>query len=145
MTDPHPEQDKQSLDPADSRGARRYYASNILAVMGRLSFLAALVAILYFSGFGAPRLLYSYHVAHFAAIYVLTLTTLAAFHRSSFLKMFWLLTGFVTAVAVIRCLAHHHVETSFFDWIADVGGIIAALFPAMVQRFRQAMAAARPS
>jgi hypothetical protein len=89
---------------------------------------------------GAPKILYSYRTAHFAAMYALSLATMAAFKDWLFVKLFWRLTGFVTVVGVIRAVTHHHPQTNFFDWIADMGGILGALTPSLVQRYRDSFA-----
>ena len=92
---------------------------------------------------GAPKVLYSYRTAHFAAMYGLSLATLTAFKDWSFVKLFWWLTGFVSVVGVARAAMHHHVETNFFDWIADMGGILGALVPTLAQRYRDSFARPR--
>ena len=113
-----------------------FSASSRQAIFGRVTFLIVLPAVLLLSFMGAPKILYSYRTAHFAAMYGLSLATMAAFKNWSFVALFWRLTGFVSAVGVARAAMHHHVETNFFDWIADMGGVLGALVPSLVQRYR---------
>ena len=133
----------QDETPAKLLPGTRFSASGRQAILGRLSFVAVLPGVLMMSLFGAPRLFYSYRVAHFAAIYILTLATMAAFKDWSFLKLFWRLTGFVVAIGVTRTIIHHHPETTFFDGIADMGGVLGALAPSLVQRYRDAFPASK--
>ena len=118
-------------------------ALSVQAVLGRVSFLLVLPTVLALSFMGAPKILYSYRTAHFAAMYVLGLATMAAFKDWSFVKLFWRLTGFVTLVGLARTAIHHHPETNFFDWVADMGGVLGALVPSLVQRYRDAFAPRR--
>ncbi len=113
-----------------------FSASSTQAILGRLCFLIVLPTVVLLSFTGAPKVLYSYRVAHFAAMFALGLATMAAFKDWSFLKLFWRLTGFVTVVGVLRTLTHHHLGNNFFDWIADMGGVLGALVPSLVQRYR---------
>ena len=136
-----------SLPPNDPSAnpppGTRFTASSRQAMLGRLSFVVVLPLVVLLSFLGAPRILYSYRVAHFAAMYCLTLAAMAAFKDWPFLKLFWRQTGFVTTIAVTRALIHHHPETNLFDWFADVGGILGALAPSLVQRYRDSFASTK--
>ena len=131
--------------PNDAGGKRlpgtRFSASSRQAIFGRLSFVLIFPLVLMLSFLGAPRLVYSYRTAHFAAMYCLTLATMAAFKDWSFIKLFWRLTGFVSIVGFTRAVFRHHPAINFFDWIADMGGILGALTPSVVQRYRDSFGA----
>ncbi len=114
-----------------------------LGIAARLFFVVWTCAVVVASLFGAPRVLYSYHVSHFAVLYVLTLAALGAFPNWAVLNAFWRLVGLVTVLGVARVLVRHHVETSFLDWIADVSGILGGLAPVAVHRLREAQTSAR--
>jgi hypothetical protein len=118
--------------------------SHPLAIVGRVAFVVTVGAVVVLSFLGAPHLLYSYHVAHFAAFYILSLTALAAFPGWSFLRAFWALTAFLTVVALFRVVLDHHAQTTFLDWISDLGGVFGAMAPMLVQRFREGFKPARP-
>jgi hypothetical protein len=111
--------------------------SELYGIGARLFFVASSCVIIVASLISAPRILYSYHVSHFAVLYVLSLATLAAFPGWAPLKTFWRLMGFVTALSLARVIFRHHVEANFFDWIADVSGILGGLAPLVVQHMRE--------
>jgi hypothetical protein len=104
---------------------------------GRVSFVVCMFAVIVASLVGGPHVFYSYHVSHFAVLYVLSLATLAAFPDWGVLKAFWRLLGFVTALGLARALTRHHLETNFLDWISDISGILGGLAPLVVQRLRE--------
>jgi len=106
-------------------------------IFARVSFIACICSVIVASLIGAPHILYSYHLSHFAVLYLLALTVLAAFPDWSILKTFWALVAFVTALGVARILIRHHVEINFLDWIADLSGILGGLAPVVVQRLRE--------
>ena len=114
-----------------------------LGVAGRVLFVACACGVIVASLFGAPRLLYSYHVSHFALLYVFTLATLAAFPDWGVLKAFWRLVGLMSVLGVARVLIRHQLETNFLDWIADLSGILGGLAPVALQRVREAQLGAR--
>ncbi len=124
---------------AERRAVTPPSPSHPLAIIARIAFVVTLAAVVILSFSSAPRLLYSYHVAHFAAFYMLSLTTLAAFKGWSFLRAFWVLTAFLTLVALFRVVLDHHVQTTFLDWISDLGGVIGAMAAMLVQRFREGL------
>jgi hypothetical protein len=130
----HPEPDTEEADGGafdweSMRGA--------LGITGRLVFVACACAVVVASLFGAPHILYSYHVSHFAVLYALTLATLAAFPDWGVLKAFWRLLGLVTLLGVARVVFRHQLQTNFLDWIADLSGILGGLAPIAVQRLRE--------
>jgi hypothetical protein len=115
----------------------------VVGIAGRLSFVACACAVVVASLLGAPHVLYSYHVSHFAVLYALTLATLAGFPDWGVLKAFWRLMALVTALGLARVVMRHQVETNFLDWIADLSGIIGGLTPVAVQRLREAQLSVR--
>jgi hypothetical protein len=131
-----------NTDDGDSGAVDWDSIRGILGIAARLSFVACVCGVIIASLFGAPRLLYSYHVSHFAVLYVLTLTTLAAFPDCGILKAFWRLVGLVTVLGVVRVILRHELEINFLDWIADVSGILGGLAPVAVRRPREAQSGA---
>ncbi len=115
----------------------------VAGIAGRLTFVACACAVIVASLHGAPHVLYSYHVSHFAVLYALTLATLAAFPGWGILKAFWRLMGLVTVLGLVRVILRHQVETNFLDWIADLSGILGGLAPIAVQRWREAQLSSR--
>src|SRR5665213_1841847 len=72
-------------EPRPQAPAQSYYPdSGLWAVATRVGLVAVLAAVGYASlpGRRVPRLLYSYHLEHFAAFYLAALIAAAAFPRS---------------------------------------------------------------
>lgn len=109
------------------------------AVLGRLSLIAATLVIL-FASFAPvrllPHVLYSYHLEHFAAFYVMSLTAAAAFVRRKALKLGLYLCAFALGIEFLRLLLPAHRLSSLEDWFADGGGVMAALVPIAIGKFR---------
>src|SRR3569833_3109289 len=85
------EQPAPETPPTASPAARTTYpVTGPWAVLARAGLIAALLGITYASltpGRYVPRLLYSYHLEHFAAFYVATLIAAAALPRA---KLRWI-------------------------------------------------------
>jgi hypothetical protein len=128
---------KPNADPSDSRAGGWDSVQEFSGIGSRVFFLACVCAVVIASLIGAPHIFYSYHVSHFAVLYVLALATLAAFPGWGVLKTFWRLLFFVSALGLARLVMHHHVETSFLDWISDLSGVLGGLAPIAVQRLRE--------
>ena len=109
----------------------------LLGFVARVCLVVCVGAVIVASLIGAPRLLYSYHVSHFAVLYVLALAALAALPDWGALKTFWSLVAFVSALGMARVIFRHNVEVNFLDWIADLSGILGGLAPVVVQRLRE--------
>jgi 4-amino-4-deoxy-L-arabinose transferase-like glycosyltransferase len=132
-----------SREPAARSSSAAESTRVVLGIAGRVFFVACVCGVVGALLFGAPRLLYSYHVSHFAALYVLTLATLAAFPEWGLLKAFWRLVGLVTVLGVARVFMRRHLEANFLDWISDLSGIIVGLAPVAMQSLREAQLVAR--
>jgi len=83
-----------------------------------------------------PRIFHNYHVEHFGAFYVVTLLTAAALPRA---KLVWIaswLALLATLFAGFRVIALVHKLFYAEDLLCDYAGILAALAPVAVGRFR---------
>lgn len=121
-------------------GPGRYPDTGILAVVARLAFLGAIVAIViavFLPPSMVPKFLQSHYLEHFAAYYVALLTALAAMPRS---RLRGVATGFVifaTCLEATHLLAGADFEPLLMNWVADLGGLAAAAAPMVVERFRR--------
>ncbi len=88
----------------------------------------------------APHLLYSYHLEHFAAAYVLALAAAAAFVKRNPLRLCVALWIAALGVELLRLTQAQHRDYSLQDWFADAGGVIAALAPMYIATFRESFA-----
>lgn len=121
-------------------GQGRYPDTGVLAVIARLAFLGAVVAIVvavFLPRTLVPQLLRSHYLEHFAAFYVALLAALAAMPRG---KLRRVATGFVlfaTALESSHLLAGASFGPLVENWVADLGGLSAAAAPMLVERFRR--------
>ena len=128
-------------------GEGRYPSTGPYAVLARLGFiatgLAIVVAVLLPSSI-PPHFLRSHYLEHFAAFYVAALFGLAAMPRKQLRTV-----GSIYLVFAALLEASHLVEGAplrplLDNWIADLGGIAAALAPVLVERFRRRFAPLAP-
>lgn len=121
-------------------GPGRYPDTGPLAVLARLAFIAAVVAIVvavFLPASMVPRFAHSHYLQHFAAYYVVLLTALAAMPRARLRKV---ATAFVIFATVLECshlLAGARFDGLVKNWVADLGGLSAAAVPIVVERFRR--------
>lgn len=121
-------------------GQGRYPDTGPLAVLARLAFLGAVLAIVvavFLPRPMVPRLLRSHYLEHFAAFYVALLTALAAMPRT---RLRNIATGFVlfaTALESTHLIAGAAFGPLMDNWVADLGGLSAAAAPMVVERFRR--------
>ena len=121
-------------------GQGRYPDTGLLAVLARLAFLAAVVAIVvavFLPREMVPRPLRSHYLEHFAAFYVAMLTALAAMPRA---RLRGVATGFVlfaTALEATHLFAGAAFGPLVDNWVADLGGLSAAAVPVVMERFRR--------
>src|ERR1700756_4847165 len=121
-------------------GQGRYPDTGVLAVIARLAFLGAVMAIVvavFLPRTLVPQLLRSHYLEHFAAFYVALLAALAAMPRG---KLRRVATGFVlfaTTLASSHLLAGTSFGPLIENWVADLGGLSAAAAPMLVERFRR--------
>ncbi len=113
--------------------------TDLLAVVARAAFLVMFVAICFASLAPAgwmPRVLYSYHLEHFAAFYLVALTMAAARYRTSAYRVLLDVTVLATVLEGVRLFIPSHQLYVAEDWTADIGGALAALIPVLVGGFR---------
>lgn len=121
-------------------GQGRYPDTGPLAVLARLGFLVAVVAIavaVYLPRRMVPQFLHSHYLEHFAAFYVAMVLALAAMPR---VRLRRLASGFIlfaTFLEVTHLAAGAQFKPLLDNWVADVGGLAAASVPVVVERFRR--------
>lgn len=114
--------------------------SDPLAIVARASLLLMIAAICFASLAPAgwmPRVLYSYHLEHFAAFYLVALTMAAARYRTGVYRVLLDVTVLATMLEAVRLFIPSHQLYVAEDWIADVGGAMAALTPILIGNFRK--------
>lgn len=115
-----------------------------LAIVARATFLIMIAAIAFASLAPAgwmPRVLYSYHLEHFAAFYLVALSMAAARMRTSVYRLLLDVGVLATLLEAIRLFIPAHQLYVVEDWASDVGGSLAALAPIAVGDFRKSFAA----
>lgn len=117
-----------------------YSDTGPLAVMARLGFLMVLTAIVVATlapGWLVPQLLYSHNLEHFAAFYVATVAALAALPGTPVRRIGTAFMLFSFALQVVQVFREATIQTAMENWVADTGGVAAAIVPVIVERFRQ--------
>jgi hypothetical protein len=121
-------------------GDGRYPEAGPLAVLARLAFLGAVVAIVvavFLPPWMVPKFVRSPYLQHFAAFYVLALAGLAAMPRTRLRRIS---VGFFTFATVLEA-SHLLAGAAFWplvdNWVADLGGMAAAVAPVVAERFRR--------
>lgn len=121
-------------------GLGRYPDTGPLAVLARLGFLGAGLAIVvavFLPPEVVPRFLRSHYLEHFAAFYVLFLAMLAAMPRARLRRLAIGAVAFATALESMHLLSGARLGPLIDNWVADLGGISAAAAPVVVERFRR--------
>jgi hypothetical protein len=121
-------------------GHERYPSTGLYAVLARLGFLATGVAIVV--AVLAPSLvpahvLRSHYLEHFAAFYVATLFGLAAMPRKPLNTVGSIYLIFAALLEASHLIDGAALRPLIDNWVADLGGIAAALVPVLVERFRR--------
>lgn len=127
-------------------GQGRYPDSGPLAVLARLAFLGALVAIVitvFLPRVMIPRFVRSHYLEHFAAFYVVALSALAAMPRGRLRSIGSAFVVFATVLEATHLLAGAPLWPLIDNWVADLGGLSAAFAPVVVERFRRRFPGAR--
>lgn len=128
-------------------GQGAYPDSGPLAVLARLAFLGAVLAIVvavFLPPSMVPRFVRSHYLEHFAAFYVVLLAALAAMPRTQLRRVG---AGFVAFATVLECthlFAGAPIGPLVNNWVADLGGLSAAAAPIVVERFRRRFAPRAP-
>jgi hypothetical protein len=118
-----------------------------LAMVARVAFLAMIAALCFASLAPAgwlPRVLYSYHLEHFAAFYLVALTMAAARYRANVYRVMTDIAILATVLEGLRLFIPSHQFYVAEDWVADLGGALAALSPMVIGDFRKSFSANRP-
>ena len=130
----HPTEDRSLF------GEGRYPDTGPLAVLARLTFLGAMLAIViavFLPRSMVPQFVRSHYLEHFAAFYVATLFALAALPRTQLRRIG---VGYVTFAVLLEAthlLARAPIGPLIDNWVADMGGLSAALAPVVTERFRR--------
>ena len=109
-------------------------------MVARVAFLAVIAALCFASLAPAgwlPRVLYSYHLEHFAAFYLVALTMAAARYRASIYRVMTDIAVLATVLEGLRLFIPSHQLYVAEDWVADLGGALAALSPMVIGDFRK--------
>ena len=109
------------------------------AILARVAFLGAVTAILiavFLPEDMVPQFVRSHYLQHFAAFYVVTLFALTAAPRSRLRAVGMAMVAFATGLELAHLLAGARFKPLVDNWEADIGGVIAALGPALAERFR---------
>lgn len=121
-------------------GKGRYPDDGPLAVLARLTFLGALLAIVvavFLPREMVPQFVRSHYLQHFAAFYVLLLCALAAMPRAKLRRIASAVVLFATLLESLHLLAGAEFRPLVRNWVADLGGISAAAVPILVARYRR--------
>jgi hypothetical protein len=121
-------------------GRGRYPDTGPLAVLARLSFAGAALAIViavFLPPSLTPKFAHSHYLEHFAAFYVALLTGLAALPRARLRTLALGYALFATALEASHLFAHAPFLPLMRNWVADLGGLAAAAAPVVVERFRR--------
>jgi hypothetical protein len=111
-----------------------------LAILARAAFLVIIAALCFASLAPAgwlPRVLYSYHLEHFAAFYLVALSMAAARYRANVYRVMTDIAILATVLEGLRLFIPSHQLYVAEDWVADLGGALAALAPIVIGDFRR--------
>lgn len=109
------------------------------AMVARASFLITVITIAFASLAPAgwlPRVLYSYHLEHFAAFYFAALSMAAARTRVGAYRLLMDACILASGLEGVRLFIPSHQLNVAEDWVSDVGGVLAALVPTAIGEFR---------
>jgi len=119
-----------------------------LAMIARVAFLlvvAGLCFVLLAPSGWMPRVLYSYHLEHFAAFYLVALSMAAARYRANVYRVMTDIAILATVLEGVRLFIPSHQLYVVEDWVADLGGALAALSPILIGDFRKSFRPDRSS
>jgi hypothetical protein len=114
-----------------------------LAMAARAALLGVIVLVSFASlapVAWVPRLLYSYHLEHFAAFYLLAMAMAAARYRANLNRVLLDVVILASLLEGVRAFTAAHQLTAAEDWVADLGGALAALLPIVAGAFRKSFA-----
>ena len=129
----------EEVDPAfapETATTSRLAETDGLAVLGRLSFLVAMLGLVWASFSSPPRIFVSSPTEHCAALYVVAFTAALAFKKRRIVILGCWITAAAAVLEAIRAMLLGDVYATYLDWIGDAAGVIAALAPMSGQAFR---------
>src|ERR1700742_2868743 len=100
-----------------------------LAMFARVAFLVVVAALCFASlapSGWMPRVLWSYHLEHFAAFYLVALSMAAARYRAPISRLLLDIGVLATVLEGVRLFIPSHQLYVLEDWVADLGGVLAA-------------------
>ena len=118
-----------------------------LAMIARATFLLVVAGLCFASlapSGWMPRVLYSYHLEHFAAFYLVALSMAAARYRANVYRVMTDIAVLATLLEGVRLFIPTHQLYVVEDWVADLGGALAALSPIVIGDFRKSFRPERP-
>lgn len=121
-------------------GAGRYPDTGPLAILARLAFIGAVLAIVvavFLPRSMAPQFVRSHYLEHFAAFYVAALFGLAAMPRTRLHRIGLAFVIFAVILESTHLLAGAPPWPLIEKAVADLGGLAAAFAPVLVERFRR--------
>jgi hypothetical protein len=121
-------------------GQGPYPVTGPLAVAARVAFLGSLLAIaiaVFLPSHLVPQFVRSHYLQHFAAYYVATLFGLAASPRAGIRTVVIRIFLFLSVLESAHLLSGADWRRLVDNWVADLGGLLAALAPVAVARFRR--------
>jgi hypothetical protein len=135
MSEGDPQQHDRSLF-----GEGPYPDTGPLAVLARLAFLGAVIAIpvaVFLPPGMVPQFARSHYLEHFAAFYVAVLFAMAAMPRAQLRRICTAYVVFAILLESTHLFAGARLRPLFDNWVADMGGLAAAVAPVVVERFRK--------
>jgi hypothetical protein len=121
-------------------GDGRYPDSGPVAIAARMGFLAAGLAIVvavFLPSQVVPDFVRSHYLQHFAAFYVLALAGMAAMPRGRLRNIGLGFFVFATMLEGLHLLSGASLAPLVDNWVADLGGVAAAMAPVVIERFRR--------
>lgn len=121
-------------------GEGRYPDGGLMAILARLGFLGAGLAIVvavFVPAELVPDFVHSPHLQHFAAFYVAVLLGMAAMPRSRLRNIVLGYGIFAILLEASHLFAGAQLPPLIDNWVADLGGTAAAVAPVVVDRFRR--------
>ena len=124
-----------------------YPDGGLLAILARLSFLGAALAIVvavFLPSDLVPHFAHSHYLEHFAAFYLVALSMAAARYRANVYRVMTDIAILATVLEGLRLFIPSHQLYVAEDWVADLGGALAALAPIVIGDFRKSFRADAP-
>lgn len=88
----------------------------------------------------SPKLVPWDKAEHFIAFYIVTILGAAAFPASALIFLAAGLSAFGALIEIVQAIPAVHRDSDFWDWVADIFAIAAALIPVTLERARKWLA-----